>query len=289
MPRGLRRSERLRPRAGRACRTLASVVGLYRLDSLGDRLREVSRPAQAECRAPSDASVFAGCAGICPGASCVLCRAGAGPSWSPCCGTTVRPSAPDQRTTVREPHRSVRPTAAANRSARSAVRYEWSNIACVVRCGQSVGFPDARAASSSAATASRSRDIVSGLPDSSSSCRRPRAARTASRRARVRVRAASSGAEASKAVSRSSTAVTRPAATFQPPAACASEPIWRSSGTSTRANHATSSSADARSARDARRRRALTTSGTATATATATAPSSHHNHEGAPDDSADDG
>lgn len=109
-----------------------------------------------------------------------------------------------------------------------------------------------------------------------------RDARTASRTLRARVRPASSGAEASSAVSRSSTAETRLDPTAQPPATWSEEPACRSSGMSTRANQATSSSAAVKSASHARRRRALTRSGTATATASATAASSHHNQEGAP-------
>ena len=139
-----------------------------------------------------------------------------------------------------------------------------------------------RAASSSVATASKSWGSVSAAPDPTSSCMRARDARTASRRVRARVRPASSGAEASSAVSRSSTAETRLDPTAQPPATCSADPGCRSSGMSTRANQATSSSAAARSAIHARRRRARTRSGTATATASATAARSHHNHEGAP-------
>ena len=105
---------------------------------------------------------------------------------------------------------------------------------------------------------------------------------------RARVRPASSGADASSVVSRSSTAETRLDPTAQPPATWSAEPACRSSGMSTRANQATSSSVSARSALHARRRRALTRSGTATATASATAARSHHNHEGAPVVAADD-
>jgi hypothetical protein len=55
----------------------------------------------------------------------------------------------------------------------------------------------------------------------------------------VRVgRRASSGAAACSAVSRSSTAATRLDPTAQPPATWSKEPARRSSGTSTRANHA---------------------------------------------------
>jgi hypothetical protein len=49
-------------------------------------------------------------------------------------------------------------------------------------------------------------------------------------------------------VSRSSTAETRLEPTAQPPATSSAEPACRSSGTSTRANHAISSSAAVRSA-----------------------------------------
>jgi hypothetical protein len=82
-----------------------------------------------------------------------------------------------------------------------------------------------------------------------------RAARTASRSVRARVWPASSGAVASRAVSRSSSADTWLDATVQPPAAWSRDSARRSSGTRTRANHATSSSAAVGSARHARRRR----------------------------------
>lgn len=58
---------------------------------------------------------------------------------------------------------------------------------------------------------------------------------------------------------------------------------------SPRANHATSSSADASSSRHSRRWLALTSSGMATASAISSATSSHHNQVGAPSDSAEVG
>ena len=143
--------------------------------------------------------------------------------------------------------------------------------------GYQAGCGTSSALSSSAATASRSRWRVSTCPAVSRPCSRLRAVRTASRNVRARVRPASSGAVASRAVSRSSSADTWLDPTVQPPAAWSSDSARRSSGTRTRANHPTSSSAAARSARHARRRRARSRSGTATATATMTAASSHHN------------
>jgi len=107
--------------------------------------------------------------------------------------------------------------------------------------------------------------------------KRLRDARTASRNVRDRPRSASSGAVASSAVGRSSRAETRLDPTAQPPAAWSSDAVRRRSGTSERANHATSPSAAARSACHVRRLRARRSSGTATATATSTAASSHHN------------
>ena len=144
--------------------------------------------------------------------------------------------------------------------------------------GYQAGCGTSSALSSSAATASRSRWRVSTCPAVSRPCSRLRAVRTASRNVRARVRPASSGAVASRAVSRSSSADTWLDPTVQPPAAWSSDSARCNSGTRTRANHPTSPSAAARSARHARRRRARSRSGTATATATMTAASSHHNH-----------
>ena len=144
--------------------------------------------------------------------------------------------------------------------------------------GYQAGCGVSRALSSSAATASRSRWKVPICPAVSRPCSRVRAVRTASRNVRARVRPTSSGAVASSAVSRSSSADTWLDPTAQPPAAWSSDAASRSSGTRTRANHANSPSAAARSARHARRRRTRSRSGTATATATKTAASSHHNH-----------
>ena len=151
----------------------------------------------------------------------------------------------------------------------------------------SFGFAAHRAASSSAATASKSRYGVDGPGSDQFLNAGPRRSHGVAQ-CRARVRPASSGADASSVVSRSSTAETRLDPTAQPPATWSAEPACRSSGMSTRANQATSSSVSARSALHARRRRALTRSGTATATASATAARSHHNHEGAPVVAADD-
>jgi hypothetical protein len=107
--------------------------------------------------------------------------------------------------------------------------------------------------------------------------------RTASRSARARNRPVSSGAEASSTVSLSSSARIRSALpTVQPPATRSAEPACRSSGTSARANQATSSSLAARSAPHPRRRRALTSNGMAMTTATPRIASSHNSHGGAP-------
>ena len=107
--------------------------------------------------------------------------------------------------------------------------------------GEVGGAPSA--ASRSAMMSSRSSIELPVAPDVVSCSMRVRANRAASRRARARARPASSGALGSRAVSRSSAAVTRFEATAQPPAICSQDVARRSSGSTSRANHASSPSA----------------------------------------------
>ena len=114
----------------------------------------------------------------------------------------------------------------------------WQGVTS--QTGEVGGAPSA--ASRSAMMSSRSSIEVPGVPDVVRSIR-VRASRAASRRARARAAPASSGALGSRAVSRSSAAVTRFEATAQPPAICSQDVARRSSGSTSRANHASSPSA----------------------------------------------
>ncbi len=94
------------------------------------------------------------------------------------------------------------------------------------------------------------------LPSAASWSSCPCAARTDSRSVRARSRAASSGATVSRPVSWSSSVTTRSEETAHPPAAPLADAVRRKSGTSSLASQRTSSTAVARSACHARRRRA---------------------------------